>query len=318
MKPIEIILIALLVGFGVFVYLKAFTVYCILETVVNFIVFPIDFLLGVYNPLNIMVFTKDGFMAGRRRRVVSPFGRTCKLGIMVVVFLISLIYVGKHLLGADGFHDSMGTVIGNLPIAVLSSSLSRGLFSLDFVSYAGLIATAFSSFLAMVYMRYTVDALSEMPRTNPLYWLMVVVFNVVFTFMSCLLCEQLAPWFGETANRFADFFQGLKETAKGLRITGIGSFFRFLGTWLSVILVSYLALATLAVFVREYLAAIMYGLFALAVMIVVGLIVQDWLELPGYATSIAFIVTLLVLEYIRIDPDTNDAFKAFLLDLSCF
>lgn len=298
MDTIYIVILVAVLAIGCFLYLKAFRIFCFAEMVLNL---PMK-------PLKALGQCVSGILSG------SSLWSIAKFFLMGGVFVWSLVYIILAFIN-NGAQNVITIAFNGTTLGGFVQLMANGVTASGNFDYTAMMAAGLSSFLSLFYMGFTVNALKDSDCHPVLYWTLIPIFNVAFLFLSSLLGVHLADWCADAANFLVSLYEQLLSVFRSNTGNFLLNLLKGIGTGLLLLVMLYAALVTLATVIREYFASIMYGIFALAVLIVVGLVFQEWLGWSNVIVSILFLATFIGMEYIRASETANESFKEFMLDL---
>lgn len=160
-------------------------------------------------------------------------------------------------------------------------------------------------------MRCTVETLEETNLPKVVKVFLLVLFNILFTFISFFLSETLVQMCSAVGTYMINIFHRLAAffTTRGhslwefLKIIFIG--FIFLG-------LLYAAFNAFVITFREILATFMYGAFAIVLLFAISMPILMIPNFPAAITSFLSTICLLIPDYIRANEKAKDSFIRFI------
>ena len=258
-----IIILVLLLTFSVKIYKFLFPFAFAIEQILSLLMKPVDFLLNLI----------------LRRESRIPGARIFRIVIMGVVVPTSIVYIVSTLSSGLTIDDIRDTMLGSTSLGQLFGFFGEERFGSSLKSqfgYTALVSMGLSSFISFLYMRCTIETISDFGISSVLNFLLVVVFNLAFICISAMLSEQIEMICFETA----DWVQNAKMSLTELYHSGMHGLLNILKVIFSgfLLLIMFLAgLYLLVLTAREVVASITYGFMSLLLTLVVG---TFWVLIP--------------------------------------
>lgn len=300
MSVFEIVIIAGIVGIGIAIYAFLFRLYCTATDWCDRLMErPAGWLGGLWSSL--------------KNNILSL---PIRIGIMVALFVISIVYIGISFFTLGSPQACFQAIIDGTTIGSFIA-LAEVQFAPDAaIGYSAMVGAALSSFISIVYMRFTVETVKDM--SNELLWSKVatyslcVVFNILFACMACLFAIHLADWYVAAADLLVELYETMAGYFNGSHTSNLWGFLATIGTGLALLLMLIAVLITFIIVVREYLDTIFYSLFAMFILVVIAMISQYWLHLPEIVTAILAILALITPDFLRGCEPVNHIYRRIL------
>lgn len=280
---------------SVFIYIKVFPLFCTVEDFCNKLLSPVDRLCDLFSS------RKSSFSNNLRIRLIITIG----------VFVASVGYIVISFFSAVNYVELITSFLGGSALFGLIDFTTIVYESKDGNVYAAIISIGITSFLSFLYMRCTVETLEETNLPKVVKVFLLVLFNILFTFISFFLSETLVQMCSAVGTYMINIFHRLAAffTTRGhslwefLKIIFIG--FIFLG-------LLYAAFNAFVITFREILATFMYGAFAIVLLFAISMPILMIPNFPAAITSFLSTICLLIPDYIRANEKAKDSFIRFI------
>ena len=299
MKILNLIGIALVVGFWAVVFILLF-----------------NLLLKLENGLGWLI---DRVTAPIRRLVDLITPAWGGILLMIGITLYSAWYVAQVFLTAADFRDPLLTIATGTTFGSVIYLFATQFDMSGYLNYGAPIAVAFGSFFAYVYMRFTIVKLEVSHMNRVLRWILLVITNVIFIAFSCLLSEDMSILFSKAALWFNTHMVQLYDRISQTQIDSANELFSLIGNVLKMLPIAFAAAVILLITVREYLASALYGAASFLFTILIGLLVSwifgQLLQIPVFVDPLV-ICAMFFIDYIRADGKANERFRNLFAKLS--
>lgn len=278
-----------------FVYIKVFPLCLTVEKFCNIILTPVDFLCNLFSS------RKSSLGNNMIIRLIVTFGVfAASVGYIVISFISGVDYVDliKSLLGGNsllGFMDLILLLFGPK----------------DSYIYAAVVSIGISSFLSFLYMRCTVETFEETNLPKAVKFFLLILFNLLFSLISFFMSESIVLWCDNIGKYMISIYHDLAVlfTFRRLPLLYI---LKMIPIGLLLLVFLYITFNAFVITFREMLATIMYGIFALGLLLIVNVPILMFPDFPPAITSFLSTICLLIPDYIRANENAKDSFIQFI------
>ena len=302
-----IIFLVVLLTFSVQIYKFLFPFAFAIEQILSLLMTPVDALVNL--------------ILNRESRI--PGAKVFRILIMGVVTTTSIVYIVSTLSSGLTIDDIRDTMLGSTSLGQLFGFFGEERFGSSLKSqfgYTALVSMGLSSFISFLYMRCTVETISDFGTGPVVNFLLIVVFNLAFICISAMLAEQIGMLCSAVSVRIQDAKLILTE----LYHSGMHGLLNILKVIFSGLLLLIMFLAGLYLLVltaREAVASITYGFMSLLLTLVVGtfwvLIPEIFPAAPVWIHKGCVILLNITLPIAMFLPDyirATDAIKNYLIN----
>lgn len=276
---------------SIFIYIKIFPLFCAVDNFFNTLLTPVDYICNLFSS----------------RKSFLPNNMVIRLIVTFGVFIASVGYIAISFLSGVDYVEFITSLLGGNSLMGFMNLLYMGFGPKDSYIYAAIISIGVSSFISFLYMRCTVETLDETRLPKAVKILLVIVFNVLFSLVSfflseplLLLCDGLINCMLDVFHQIAALFAADSYTVvQVLKILFVGVLF---------LILLYVLFNTVVITLREVLATIMYGVFALILLVMIQAPLMYFPNVPNVISSFISVILILIPDYIRANEKAKEDF----------